>query len=74
MSAGVVPPYMDEDWRVMRNKLNLSVGFLQDAVKASTTEDVRAQTGLAMAQLLDAIFMLGRIERATDHTNGSHDA
>jgi hypothetical protein len=64
--GGIVPPWMSEDWRTMRARLTLAGAHCYAAAEANITEDVRAQTGMAMAELLDAIFMLGRIERKDD--------
>jgi hypothetical protein len=60
---GIVPPYLNDDWRLMRSHLQRAVEFTAAAAEASTVEDVRRNGSAAQAALMDADFTLRRIER-----------
>jgi hypothetical protein len=57
MSDGIIPPYMDENWREMRRHLREASESLQAAAKASTSEDVKHLSNKAHTELLHAIFI-----------------
>lgn len=59
----IIPPYMDEDWRLLRKHLTRAVLQATKAAEASTIEEVRRHGGAAQAALMDADFTLRQIER-----------
>ena len=65
---GIIPPYMREEWRVMRAHLRLAASHAEAAADASTIEDVALNVGAATISLIDADFLRRQIERK-DTTN-----
>jgi hypothetical protein len=63
MSDGIVPPFMDKEWRAMRARLRLTAAHAEAAAEASTLEDVESQTSLAYAELHRADYIREGIER-----------
>jgi hypothetical protein len=63
MSDGIIPDYMDEQWRAMRARLRLAAAHAEAAAEASTLEDVESQTSLAYAELHRADYIREGIER-----------
>lgn len=65
--SGIVPPYLQGDWQIMRAHLRLAAAHATAAAEASTLEDVRLNGGTAHAALYDADFIRRRIARKERH-------
>jgi len=64
--SGIVPPYLEGDWRRLRQKLHAVGVAAEAAALSSTTEEMRRYIGEASVGLIDADFMLRQIERKND--------
>lgn len=56
MIGGIVPEYMNEDWRLMRSHLKKSAKASKAAAEASTIEEATKYIGEASRSLIDADF------------------
>jgi hypothetical protein len=67
--SGIVPEFLNEDWREMRECLNAASEAAAAAADASTIEEVGQYAGVAMIALIDADFLRRRMERKTERDN-----
>jgi len=63
MSDGIVPPYLGQQWRRLREKLNTVSVNAKLAAESSTSEQVAKHLGAASAALMDADFILRQIQK-----------
>jgi hypothetical protein len=63
---GIVPPYLNEHWRQLREHLRVAGVIADQAAQMATVEDVRPMLGLAMMELTDASFSMYCLERDVD--------